>query len=116
MRFFTDIFTVKYDPSHSPLKLTLIVHVKSGLWAGGNFEFRFSFSTNYPEIGPSITCVSQVWHPNIDMDGKPCVNIIRTEWSPSYGIELLFNGILYVVEGFSLYSAGSINVLKCYLL
>jgi len=72
--------------------------VKRGLWAGCDFEFRFMFTSQYPEVGPTITCVHQVWHPNIDMDGKPCVNVIRMDWSPSYGIELLFNGLLYVIK------------------
>ncbi len=78
------------------MKLTYTANIKHGLWAGGKYEFRFVFTTSYPQHGPVITCVSQVWHPNIDMNGRPCVNVLRTDWSSSYGIELLFNAINYL--------------------
>ena len=43
-----------------------------------------------------ITCI-QVYHPNIDLEGNVCLNILREDWKPVlnintviYGLNLLF--------------------------
>ena len=44
----------------------------------------------------------QVYHPNIDLEGNVCLNILREDWKPVlnintiiYGLNLLFSVLLF---------------------
>jgi hypothetical protein len=43
----------------------------------------------------------QVFHPNIDMEGKVCLNILRDDWKPVLDIGAVINGLffLFLVSG-----------------
>jgi len=78
------------------MKFSLIIRPTDGLWAGGLFEFKFEIPDDYPWGSPVCTCVDKIWHPNIDLQGKPCVNVLQKNWKPTFTIETVVFGLLFL--------------------
>lgn len=38
----------------------------------------------------------QIYHPNIDLEGHVCLNILRDEWKPIYDINTVIYGLIYL--------------------
>ncbi|KAJ3683416.1 hypothetical protein LUZ60_013643 [Juncus effusus] len=69
-----------------------------GYYLGGTFTFTFHVSASYPHEPPKVKCKTKVYHPNIDLEGNVCLNILREDWKPVlnintviYGLNLLFS-------------------------
>ena len=39
----------------------------------------------------------QVYHPNIDLEGKICLNILREDWKPVLSISSVVYGLQFLV-------------------
>lgn len=67
---------------------------------GGQFLFTFHVSANYPHDPPKVKCKTKVFHPNIDLDGNVCLNILREDWKPVLNINTIVYGLnhLFVVR------------------
>ena len=65
-------------------------------WQWVTVELRIRFPNDYPQSPPTVTCVTPVFHPNIDIEtGAICMNLLtRGEWSPSYHVEWLLVAFL----------------------
>lgn len=48
-----------------------------GYYKGGRFVFNFKVGLNYPHEAPKVKCETLVYHPNIDLEGNVCLNILR---------------------------------------
>jgi len=48
-----------------------------GFYKGGRFTFSFAVGPSYPHEPPKVKCLTQVYHPNIDLEGNVCLNILR---------------------------------------
>ena len=66
-------------------------------YRGGAFLFSFAVPIAYPHEPPKVKCLTKVYHPNIDLDGNVCLNILREDWKPVltvtsivYGLNFLF--------------------------
>lgn len=48
------------------------VYVKpdQGHWKGGTFKFDFTIPPDYPHKPPKVLCRTNIWHPNIDLEGN----------------------------------------------
>ncbi|KAG2578394.1 probable NEDD8-conjugating enzyme Ubc12-like [Panicum virgatum] len=69
-----------------------------GYYVGGKFLFTFQVPPAYPHEPPKVKCKTKVYHPNIDLEGNVCLNILREDWKPVlnintivYGLNLLFS-------------------------
>jgi len=45
---------------------------------GGIFEARMNFPQDYPMSPPSLTIMSEFWHPNVYKDGRVCISILHS--------------------------------------
>ena len=77
------------------MNFTFTITASSGYWKGGVFDFSFAFPDKYPFTGPKVTCVDKIWHPNIDLDGGVCVNVLRP-WKPTYSTQIVLFGLLFL--------------------
>mmetsp|Transcript_51681 Transcript_51681/g.134901 ORF Transcript_51681/g.134901 Transcript_51681/m.134901 type:complete len:182 (+) Transcript_51681:24-569(+) len=67
-----------------------------GFWKGGKFSFSFSIPSDYPHTPPKVLCTTKVFHPNIDLEGKVCLNILRDDWKPVLDISAVINGLFFL--------------------
>lgn len=79
------------------LNFKLIISPDEGFYRDGRFVFNFRVGSNYPHEPPKVKCSTQVYHPNIDLEGNVCLNILREDWNPVltinsivYGLQFLF--------------------------
>lgn len=86
------IFYDHNDPMH--IKLTIIPD--TGYYYGGKFDFECSIPDDYPNASPEFKCLQKIYHPNIDMEGHVCLNILRNDWKPTLTLQLIFAGILHL--------------------
>lgn len=77
------------------LNLSFIISPTTGYWRGGIFEFKFTFPDKYPFQGPKVTCLDKIYHPNIDLEGGVCVNVLRP-WKPTYSTQIVLFGLLFL--------------------
>ena len=53
----------------------LIMGPDGTLYEGGFFKARLVFPKDFPNMPPTMTFVSEMWHPNVYEDGKVCISI-----------------------------------------
>lgn len=70
------------------------------LCRGGAFLFTFHVTPAYPHEPPKVKCKTKVYHPNIDLEGNVCLNILREDWKPVLNINTIIYGLnhLFVVS------------------
>ncbi|XP_065085552.1 NEDD8-conjugating enzyme Ubc12-like [Ochlerotatus camptorhynchus] len=78
------------------LDFKLIVCPDEGFYKGGRFVFNFKVGPNYPHEPPKVKCETQVYHPNIDLEGNVCLNILREDWNPVLTVNSIVYGLQYL--------------------
>ena len=77
------------------MEFSLVIYPNMGYWKGGMFEFTFNIPAKYPFEGPKVICIDKLYHPNIDLEGKICVNVLRP-WKPTYSVQIVLFGLLFL--------------------
>lgn len=67
-----------------------------GFYKGGRFPFSFKVNSNYPHEAPKVKCETKIYHPNIDLEGNVCLNILREDWKPVLTINAIVYGLQYL--------------------
>eukprot|EP00252_Welwitschia_mirabilis_P008349 TRINITY_DN2014_c0_g1_i2.p1 TRINITY_DN2014_c0_g1~~TRINITY_DN2014_c0_g1_i2.p1 ORF type:complete len:184 (-),score=30.75 TRINITY_DN2014_c0_g1_i2:168-719(-) len=67
-----------------------------GYYHGGTFWFTFQVSPVYPHDAPKVKCKTKVYHPNIDLEGNVCLNILREDWKPVLNINTIIYGLYHL--------------------
>ncbi|XP_062021367.1 NEDD8-conjugating enzyme Ubc12-like [Rosa rugosa] len=67
-----------------------------GYYTGGKFVFSFQISDFYPHEAPKVKCMTKVYHPNIDLEGNVCLNILREDWKPVLNINTIVYGLYHL--------------------
>lgn len=60
----------------------------------GVFDIELKFDTDYPIKPPSVKFLTQMYHPNIYRDGKICIDILQSEWTPAQNIRTILLSII----------------------
>jgi len=74
----------------------VILSPDTGCWAGGKYMFNFSIGGSYPFDPPKVVCKTKIFHPNINLEGAVCLNILRADWKPVLDINTVIYGLLYI--------------------
>jgi hypothetical protein len=75
------------------LNFALTIEPDEGMYRGGRFSFSFAISHNFPHEPPKVRCKEKIYHPNIDLDGKVCLNILREDWKPVLNLNAVIVGL-----------------------
>nr|XP_060505856.1 NEDD8-conjugating enzyme Ubc12 [Panthera onca] len=67
-----------------------------GFYKSGKFVFSFKVGQGYPHDPPKVKCETMVYHPNIDLEGNVCLNILREDWKPVLTINSIIYGLQYL--------------------
>ena len=66
------------------------------LWKGGKYLFSLNIPKSYPHKPPKVKCETQIYHPNINMDGAVCLNILRDDWKPILTVNAVILGLIFL--------------------
>lgn len=88
------LFFPNYDDY---LKFYLAVMPDEGFYKGGRIIFSFTIPSDYPIAPPKIKCVTIPYHPNIDLEGNVCLNILREDWKPVLSISSVMYGLQFLL-------------------
>jgi len=78
------------------LNFTLTLAPDEGMYQGASFNFSFNINNNYPHEPPRVKCVPKIYHPNIDLEGNVCLNILREDWKPVLNLNSVMVGLQYL--------------------
>ncbi|RLN89328.1 hypothetical protein BBJ28_00021964 [Nothophytophthora sp. Chile5] len=62
--------------------VSMQIVVDTGLWKGASYNFSFK--------------IPPIYHPNIDLEGNVCLNILREDWKPVLDINAVIYGLIYL--------------------
>jgi ubiquitin-protein ligase len=93
MRYYVELWNAKYL---FDLYNFFIIILFQGFYRGGKFSFSFKVGPGYPHEPPKVKCETQVYHPNIDLEGNVCLNILREDWKPVLTINSIIYGLQYL--------------------
>jgi len=95
-----DKFVLDFPDANDVLKFSVTFHVDTtqSMWHGGVYKFDIVIPDDYPIAPPKVTLNEhhRVWHPNIDVNGAVCLNIIKKDWKPVCAINQVFFGLYFL--------------------
>lgn len=80
------------DPDNI-LHFILTIEPDEGMYRNGRFTFTFDINHNFPHDPPKVRCQEKIYHPNIDLEGKVCLNILREDWKPVLNLNAVIVGL-----------------------
>ncbi|EIW71224.1 hypothetical protein TREMEDRAFT_27592, partial [Tremella mesenterica DSM 1558] len=83
------------DPA-DVLNFELTIIPDEGMYKGGQFHFTFVINPNYPHDPPKVRCTQKIYHPNLDLEGNVCLNILREDWKPVLNLSSVMIGLQYL--------------------
>lgn len=75
------------------LNFVLTIDPDEGMYRGSRFTFDFTINQNFPHEPPKVRCREKIYHPNIDLEGKVCLNILREDWKPVLNLNAVIVGL-----------------------
>ncbi|KAJ4836434.1 CAAX prenyl protease [Turnera subulata] len=105
LRLQTDLAEIKQVPSYKVdfpngkddlMNFEVTIKPDEGYYIGGKFVFSFEVPSIYPHEAPKVVSKTKVYHPNIDLEGKVCLNILREDWKPVLNISTVIYGLVYL--------------------
>ncbi|KAM3128178.1 hypothetical protein pb186bvf_019725 [Paramecium bursaria] len=94
---FHEVKVIYPDPKNI-MQIEILIQPDSGFWLNGKIKFRVRVPEGYPQETPSVQCNEKIFHPNIDTDGKVCLNILREDWKPTNTIIDIVCGLLLLLK------------------
>ncbi|SCU80083.1 LAME_0B01552g1_1 [Lachancea meyersii CBS 8951] len=67
-------------------------------YEGLRFKIALEFPQTYPYTAPKVRFVSPMWHPNVDMSGNICLDILKDQWSAVYNVQTILLSLQSLLE------------------
>ncbi|KAK9452342.1 ubiquitin-conjugating enzyme/RWD-like protein [Limtongia smithiae] len=78
------------------LNFEVTIEPDEGMYQGGRFLFSFKINNNFPHEPPKVKCMQKIYHPNIDLEGNVCLNILREDWKPVLNLNAVLVGLQFL--------------------
>ncbi|KAL1961421.1 hypothetical protein VTO42DRAFT_149 [Malbranchea cinnamomea] len=78
------------------LNFVLTIEPDEGMYKAGTFTFTFAINQNFPHDPPKVKCQQKIYHPNIDLEGNVCLNILREDWKPVLNLNAIIVGLQFL--------------------
>mmetsp|Transcript_26612 Transcript_26612/g.86137 ORF Transcript_26612/g.86137 Transcript_26612/m.86137 type:complete len:207 (+) Transcript_26612:217-837(+) len=91
-----DVAVIKFPNPNDLTKFDVVVTPDTGFWKGATYHFTFTVPPLYPHEPPKVHCQTRIFHPNINLEGNVCLNILRQDWKPVLDINAVIYGLIYL--------------------
>ena len=71
----------------------VIIGPKDTPYADGIFKLEVKFPNEYPFRPPKIRFITKIYHPNINVKGEICLDILRDQWTSALTIRTVLLSI-----------------------
>jgi len=85
---------VEFKDPNDIMNFTLYITPNDGMYIGATFQFSITIPNTYPYDPPKVHCDTLVYHPNIDLEGHVCLNILRQDWMPVLSLGSVIFGLM----------------------
>jgi len=93
-----DCATPVFPNLNDLMNFEVVINPDKGYWAGYVYRFSFSIPDMYPHEPPKVKCLDKIYHPNIDLNGNVCLNILRADWKPVLDLNAVIYGLIVLFE------------------
>lgn len=70
---------------------------KESFWYPGVYNFTFTIPNEYNSKPPKVMCNTKIYHPNIDLQGNVCLNILKEgDWRPTLDIATVIASVYFL--------------------
>merc|ERR1712096_138888 len=80
------------------MNFEICIQPDEGYYKGAVFPFQFTVNHEYPHEPPKVKCKKKLYHPNIDLQGNVCLNILRDDWKPVLSINSIVHGLSFLFD------------------
>ncbi len=86
--------TVTFPNPNDLTFFELVIKPDEGFWKNASYLFTLNISADYPHKPPKVLCKTRIYHPNIDLEGNVCLNILREDWKPVLDVNAVIYGLI----------------------
>lgn len=83
---FGTVATLDFPDKNNFTSFLAFLTPEEGYWMGARYKFTLTFPDDYPHKPPKVLCNTKIYHPNIDLQGNICINMLREDWKPIFDI------------------------------
>lgn len=63
------------------------------VYSGQKYKLQLEFPNSYPYAAPLVKFVTPCFHPNVDISGAICLDILKDKWSALYDVRTILLSI-----------------------
>lgn len=63
------------------------------VYEGKEYKLSLQFPSTYPHKPPLVKFTTPCFHPNVDQEGTICLDILKENWSSTYGVRTILHSI-----------------------
>jgi len=88
---------LEFPDKNDIMNFNALIVPDNGWYKGAHVRFSLHFPPNYNMEPPKVFCETMILHPNIEYDGRVCLNILKEDWTPANTICSVLLGLLFLL-------------------